>query len=111
MAVLGVFLASGLFHEWNWQVIFFCHRPKLLRCYEFTAGKVTAFFCWNGFIIILESLLGHKSFFKKMSKVLPSPIITCLVLCVALPVSHLFTGDWIAGGYYHDLTVGLPMLK
>lgn len=111
-AVLAVFIASGLFHEWTWQVIFYCHKTSSLTqpCFDFTAGKTTAFFCWNGVIILLEPIVRGASIFQWLSTSLPRPIITLLVLSSVLPVAHLFTGDWIGGGYYHDVTIGLPMV-
>ena len=62
--------------------------------------KQMIFFGWNGVLVGLEYLIGHWSFFRWLSRVLPPVAVTALVLCSALPLAHLFTGDWIKRGYF-----------
>ena len=87
LAVFAVFIVSGLVHEWVWAGMFFC-SPSLeskSECFEYVIGKSTGFFCWNGILIMLESLLGDSFLFQMISTSLPRQVISILVLCSALP--------------------------
>ena len=112
-AVALTFAASGLLHEMSWMVLFYHtnhHRQRAAAgeecdtCFQFIFFKVTAFFLWNAVVMVLEKKLGH---FFAFTKSWPTPVVSTLVVLTALPVSHWFTGDWAAGGYFSDFSVGL----
>ena len=73
------------------------HGPSYT--YRF-AWKQMVFFGWNGVLILLEYHIGHWAVFRWMSHNLPQLVVTALVLCCALPLAHLFTGDWIKHGFF-----------
>ena len=68
------------------------------------------FFGWNGGVIELEYYGGHWVIFQWMSQTLPQIVSTMLVLCAALPLAHLFTGDWIRHGYFDAVYLAEPIL-
>eukprot|EP00984_Skeletonema_dohrnii_P001411 scaffold450_cov116-Skeletonema_dohrnii-CCMP3373.AAC.1 len=82
MGVLAAFVVSGIIHEYVNLVIF---------------SRTEHVF---GSIEIVQNILSK----------LPKPLITALVLCTALPVAHLFTGDWIAHGYFDAVMYAEPTI-
>lgn len=116
-AVLATFLASGLMHEWVWAILFYvnCYQKdaitgKCAECFQPVWGKNMAFFGWNGMVIALETALKGWFLFPWMGATLPKRVKSALVLLTALPVSHLFTGDWIAGDYFSHFQLGFPLV-
>ena len=103
MAVLATFLVSGLLHE-------FVNIVLLSEVRDSIEWKNMIFFLWNGMIIYSESKIGHWSIFQWMSRTLPNICITFLVILTALPLGHLFTGEYIAGGYFDHVTVANPLI-
>jgi len=103
VAVMAVFVASGLFHEWILAAIFYIHdknqEPSPFPTYY---GKNMAFFIWNGIIIGLEFLIGKTCIFQWMAKIFPKPLITILVILLALPAAHWFAGDYIKSGFFEN---------
>ena len=57
-------------------------------------------FCgWNGVLLLVgEHALGDTPPVRWIAWTLPGPVVS-----MALPVAHLFTGDWIRGGYFDAL--------
>lgn len=114
-ATVVAFVASGLLHDYCWAVIFY--PPKALRdeatgeclnCWQPILFKVSAFFVWNGVVLLLERPLAR---YFAWTRVLPTPIVSTLVLCTSLPVSHWYTGDWAVGGNYSDFAIALWHVK
>jgi len=68
------------------------------------------FFGWNAVLILLEYSVGGLSIFQWMKKNLPQFVITALVILTALPLAHLFTGDWIKGGYFDAVRLAEPII-
>ena len=106
IASLSTFIMSGLMHEYAWSIIFYSRNstdfyPKY--------GKNMIFFAWNGLVILLERQIGHWHVFQWIKCNLPRPMITFLVIMTSIPISHLFSGDWIIGGYFQDFVIGVPM--
>jgi len=109
LAILATFLASGLLHDYCWSVIF--HSPRDGGGNDGDDSgwsplplKPTAFFLWNGMVLLLERPLGK--YFRPVADNLPLPVVSTLVLFTALPVSHWFTGDWAMGGMLKDFAPG-----
>jgi len=67
------------------------------------------FFGWNGLLLVFEYAVGEKSWNSLVAS-FPKPVVTLLVVLMALPVGHLFTGDMIMGGYFQTLQLALPIL-
>mmetsp|Transcript_30361 Transcript_30361/g.66745 ORF Transcript_30361/g.66745 Transcript_30361/m.66745 type:complete len:430 (-) Transcript_30361:180-1469(-) len=117
VAVVATFLASGLIHEYVWAILFYVHEHQkdpatgvCSTCFEPKYGKNLFFFSWNGVVIALESVVGGWWLFQWMKHNLPGPVVTALVVMTALPFGHLFTGDWIAGGYFTHFQLGFPIV-
>jgi len=89
IALWSTFIASGLFHEY----ILICICPNC----PLDFGKQTAFFIWNAIVVSLEHIVGKHSVFQSMKK-LPKPVITVLVLSIAMPIAH-----WFLHGYTNSM--------
>ena len=114
VAILVSFIMSGLIHDYVWAVIFYHHGHQrdaetgiCHGCFKATTLKLTAFFLWNGVILLLEKPLAKLPPFTWCSAHLPRPLLSTLVLLTALPVSHWYMGDWAVGGYFNDFTIAL----
>ena len=114
MAIVATFCLSGLLHDYCWSLIFYHHEHEYddnghcVDCFLPIVWKQTAFFVYNGIIMLLERpVTRHVSIIPKMSKTLPLPVLSTLVTLTALPVVHWFAGDWIIGGYFKDFPIGL----
>ena len=111
VAMIIAFFVSGLMHEYAWSIIFYQSSKNNGEAQTFSPlyGKNMIFFTWNGMVMYIEQLIGHWYIFQWMKYNLPPPIRTFLVIMTSIPISHLFTGDWIVGGYFQDFTHGIPM--
>lgn len=118
IAMALCFLLSGVIHDFVYACAFYA--PQSTRdpdtgvcedCYSVPIYKLTLFFLWNGMMMMLEKPLANKPPFKWISKNLPVPIISTLVLLTTLPMSHWFTGDWVMGGSYEAMTQALWIVK
>ena len=105
LAALAAFAISGLIHEYVNFVMFGNDRGE----YQFTY-KQMIFFGWNAVLIALEYSCGKWRIFQWMSQHLPQFVITALVLTCALPLAHLFTGDWVKHGYFDAVYLAEPIL-
>lgn len=123
-AIFVTFVASGILHEYIWRLMFFryekdgpCHtdsenvkiEQETKDCYVPALFKLTAFFAWNGIVMLLENRLG--AIFRPLSSLMPLPLVSTFVLLSALPVSHWYTGDWVHGGYFAQLSLGVWILR
>lgn len=105
LAIIATFVVSGIIHEYvNFVMFSYGVEP-----YEFK-WKLILFFGWNGILIVLEYFIGHWAVFQWMSRNLPPIVLTVLVLCSALPLAHLFTGDWIRYGYFNAVSLSTPII-
>jgi len=111
LAVLVSFAVSGLFHEYVWLLMFRCNShedenvPRLLRF-----GKSMLFFGWNGSLVLMEYAIGRERWENFVRKY-PKPLVTFAVVMMVLPVSHLFTGDMVAGGYFAHVKLYFPLFQ
>ena len=106
-AVLVTFVVSGLIHDYAWTLTFHqdSHNDFVPRFL-----KLTAFFAWNGVVMLLErSPVG--TFLGTLTRKWPTVLVSTLVVGTALPVSHWYSGDWVEGGYFDDLSMGTWLLR
>jgi hypothetical protein len=104
------FLASGLIHEYVWCLLFYINIHQTTDddvSYDPPFGKQMLFFGWNGILLILEYAVGWET----LVSTVPKPAVTLVVVLMALPVGHLFTGDMLKGGYFTSLQLAFPILK
>jgi Membrane bound O-acyl transferase family len=110
VAIMMAFVASGLLHDYAWALVFYHHTSRRNEagvcedCFKPFPFKLTAFFAWNGMIMLLERPVGR---YLGYTKSWPTPLVSTLVLLTSLPVSHWYTGDWAMGGYFSDFALGL----
>jgi hypothetical protein len=110
IAIALTFVASGLLHEYSWSLVFYHHTSMrddtgvCPECFTPYPLKLTAFFLWNGVVMLLERPVGRLFWFTKSW---PTPVVSTLMLLSVLPVSHWYSGDWAMGGYFSDFSVGL----
>jgi hypothetical protein len=122
VAVLITFLASGLLHDYSWSLVFYqtVEQQQSLnspaeqqeRVFRPIWLKLTAFFLWNGAVMLLERPVCQLvPGLQRFSQRLPRPVLATLVLLTALPVSHWYTGDWARGGFFSDFAHGLWRIR
>ena len=102
-AVMAAFIVSGIIHEYVNLILF------ADRAYEFK-WKQMIFVGWNGVLILLEYIVGQWTLFQWIKKNFPQCIVTALVLSSALPLAHLFLGDWIRCGYFSAVSLAEPIV-
>lgn len=106
-AVAATFLVSGLLHELVNYTLFEKRKYDDTRIgIELIYGKNMIFFGWNAVLIILEMLIGKWMIFNMIKRTLPKAIVSLMVVMTALPVVHLFVGDWVYGGYFQHVQFG-----
>eukprot|EP00814_Leptocylindrus_danicus_P021101 CAMPEP_0116007558 /NCGR_PEP_ID=MMETSP0321-20121206/2366_1 /TAXON_ID=163516 /ORGANISM="Leptocylindrus danicus var. danicus, Strain B650" /LENGTH=129 /DNA_ID=CAMNT_0003476267 /DNA_START=511 /DNA_END=900 /DNA_ORIENTATION=+ len=116
VAIATTFIVSGLVHEYVWSVMFYVHNHEkdedggCSSCFTYATGKVSLFFIWNGIVIVLEQIFGGSFIFQWLRVVLPSTMKTALVILTALPLAHLFTGDWTESNYFKHYAIGMPII-
>ena len=116
IAAMAAFLASGLFHEWILSAIFYVHdyerdeRGQCQQCYQPSYGRNLLFFSINAIIMATEYFVGKWCVFRWISRTLPKPLVSILVVCTALPFAHLFTADYIKSDYFYHGQIGFPLL-
>jgi hypothetical protein len=78
-----------------------------MDCFMPILWKQTAFFVYNGLVMLLERPASQIPIIRNMGKTLPVPVTSTFVILTALPMAHWFAGDWIMGGYFNDFPIGL----
>jgi hypothetical protein len=114
-AVLATFCASGILHEYVLVIMAvrgYRHNVDADDNEPYTPafGKQFCFFAWNAVVILLEHAVKGHSSIKWMEGNLPAPIRTALVLLTVLPIAFLFTDEYVACGFYSDISLGFPRL-
>ena len=114
IAAFVTFIASGCLHEY---VLFLLAlrggRPNnpTGEVYAPRYGNHWIFFIWNGFVLIGEYVLQGTVLIRFLQTNIPKPIRTLLVLLTVIPISHLFTDEYIQCSFYSDISLGFPRLK
>jgi hypothetical protein len=118
VAVTCTFLASGLMHEWLLLAVFtvlphqldettgICHDD----CFTTVFGGAIVFFLWQALVIMVELAIGHWQIFHVLSKTLPAPVRTFLVICLGIPFTHFFTEPYVRSNFFTSGQMGLPMI-
>lgn len=120
IALLAAFLASSLFHEWLIHVVVMFHRTGSAKmiidnscprpAYSPRIGSNSAFFMWNGLVMLIEKLIGRSVHVQAVGRALPRPVVTLLIIMTALPVAHWFANPYIKSGFFFDYQAGFPMI-
>jgi len=121
MSAVGTFLASGILHEYVLfassfrgagapsDVQVFYNNPQQ-KPFTPNYGSHMIFFAWNGVVLLGEHLLTDTAPLQWMQNNLPRPLRTTLTLLTVLPISHLFTDEYIASCFYSDIVMGFPRI-
>jgi len=120
VAAIATFVASGIFHEWIIVAVFLTPIDEFGKdggtkcvssdCFSKKLGGSTLFFLWSAILIILEAAIGHWPLFHWIKKSFPQPIVTFMVIMLALPLAHWFSDPYIKMGFFEDTSVGFPLL-
>jgi len=108
VAIFLTFIVSGIMHDYSWSLMFH-HYDDERTNFVPTFWKLTAFFVWNGIFMVLERPLAP--FLSPIGKHLPTVVVSSLLGLTALPVIHWYGGDWVTGGYFADLSLGLWIVQ
>ena len=122
LAMIGVFLASGLFHEWQVWFIMTPASKHITADEPATAnsesyfqpryyGGMMIFMIWQSLIIGIEMMIGNTRFIKSLTQRMPRPLKTCLVIMLGLPVAHFFGEPYVRSTFFEQGSIGLPMIK
>jgi hypothetical protein len=122
-ASLAVLCVSGLYHEYVCALLFFVTGVSattgggcqgllsvlLLRLLDRQAANL---FGWNGILIALEYwIVGQQAPNVLTPKLQPRLLLRShLVVLLALPVGHLFTGDLVQAGYFDHIHPAIPVI-
>lgn len=112
-AAVLTFVVSGLIHEY--VLLLMAARQGIpnnpsQETYQPAHGRQFFFFVWNAIVLMAErSLEGHPIISWMQSNV-PKSVRTALVLLTVLPVSHLFTDEYIRSCFFSDAAFGFPII-
>jgi len=113
-ATVAAFVASGIFHEWLLSIVFYpdddeqeCREPT---CYRPAYGRNLVFFLWNSILIGMEYMTASWTVWRTLKGSLPKVIILLLVSLTALPFAHWFTHDYVRTDFFHDTSIGIPIV-
>lgn len=116
VAALMTFFASGLFHEYILLLIASRGAGMPMggdsnqKTYIPNFGYQTAFFAWNGVVLVAESMLIKHPAIVWIRTHFPKPMLTALVLLSVLPMGHLFIDEYVEAGFFSDQSLGYPKL-
>lgn len=108
LATIATFLASGVAHEYVWFVTFHQNSHEQEK-YIPMFGKSLLFFGWNGILLVVEHWVGRERWNVAVEP-MPRFLVSLSVVMFALPVGHLFTGDFRHGGYFESLATTWPLV-
>lgn len=104
LGVLGAFVASGAFHEWLLVTAF----PTVVPVH----GPTLFFFTWQvGLLILEQQVEGRWKIFTTLQSVLPRPILSLMVIMLALPIAHLFLDSYIHSAFFEHGSLLMPIIR
>ena len=86
-AILGAFLASGLFHEWILPCVFIDYPNAM--------GRNSFFFVWQAMLVAMEAAVGYTDLVQSLQKTLPRPVRSVLVVLCGIPLGHWFLDSYV----------------
>lgn len=103
LGVLGAFVASGTFHEWLLVTAF----PTVVPVH----GPTLFFFTWQVGLIVLEQVLVPPKTLVRLQTALPRPVLSLLVVLLALPIAHLFLDAYIHSAFFDHGSLLIPVIR
>jgi len=113
VAAISTFLMSGLFHEWLVYGIFAtacAADPSGPTCYRPLYGGAMVFFGWQALLIAFEYMWGRTPALQQMSRQLPTPARTIIIIGLGLPWAHFFCEPYVRTGFFRHGQMALPMI-
>lgn len=93
-AVMGSFLASGLFHEWIVPCVF-AEYPNVVW------GRQSVFFVWQAMLVALEAaVVGQTKHVQSLKMTLPRPVRSLLVILCGIPFGHWFLDAYVHSNFF-----------
>ena len=102
LGVLGAFVASGAFHEWLLVTAFPSVEP--------VHGPTLFFFLWQVGLVVLEQYFPAK-ISAMLRNVLPRPVLSFMVILLALPMAHLFLDSYIHSAFFEHASLLVPVIR
>lgn len=84
---------------------------RCIECYVPAHGYTMAFFLWQALLIVAEISFGRKPFFQSLGKALPTSLRTFLVICLGLPLAHMFSEPYARSDFFSHGQPGVPMIR
>ena len=107
-SVAAVFFVSGIFHEYVLSVVDFSRDDNGKHI---AYGAQTAFFVWNGGVVMIEYLLRTQSGMRcEWLAGVPKIGIALMVVMTSLPISHWFSDEYIKIELLSDYKRGFPII-
>lgn len=103
VGALGAFVASGLFHEWLLVEAFPTTTPM--------HGPTLFFFTWQVCLLVLEKQVGHWKIFATLQRSLPRPVLSLMVVMLALPIGHFFLDCYVHSAFFEHGSLLLPIVR
>ena len=113
VAAISTFLMSGLFHEWLVFGMFAtacAADPSGPTCYRPLYGGAMVFFGWQALLIAFEYLWGRTPVLQRMTRQLPTPARTIIIIGLGLPLAHFFCEPYVRTGFFRHGQMALPMI-
>ena len=121
VAIIGTFLASGLFHEWLIYTTFIPSSDQLdedgncPNCYRPVYGVTTIFFLWQAMLVAYEIALkvsfGNDSkLLQSIARQVPRSVRTALVIAMGIPPALYFCEPYARSDFFIHGQPCMPMI-
>jgi len=112
IAVLLTFAMSALMHEYVIQGGSRALVNPTRIAHDPAFGRQSAFFLWNGMMMVLERLIMSNTSIKSAwDTSIPAPIKTVCIVMTSLPISRWFMDDFIGMYIFDDFVVAFPKIR
>ena len=115
LAVIGVFIASGMIHEYISALL---HYDLNTQTTNAVFGKQLLFFGWNGILLLLDHYFQLGDYHRRLPIRLPKRLllpfrllIGHLIVLLSLPMGHLMTWDMTESGFFKHQYAAVPVFR
>ena len=116
VAIIGSFLASGLFHEWLVHSIFLPIADQIDEngdcpsCFYPVYGGTTLFFLWQAGLVAGEIMFGTSKLVKMITANVPGPARTAMVIAMGVPPAAYFCEPYARSDFFVHGQPCIPMI-
>jgi len=112
VAIFLTFVMSSVLHEYAIQGGSITPLNPTRSPHAPVLGRQSAFFLWNGMMMVLERLIMSNKFIKSTwDTSIPAPIKTLCIVMTSLPISKWFMDDYIGMYLFDDFMVAFPKIR